>query len=321
MKAAITGGAGFIGHHVVHALLARGDRVSVLDNFSTGNRNRLASLGAEVVVTEGNVLDPAALDAALAGCDVVIHLAAIASVAQSLVDPRLTDDVNVGGTIEVVLAAARAGVGRVVLAGSSAVYGIPDSLPCRETDRPEPRSPYGASKLAAEHYLHSVGRLHGVHTAALRFFNVYGPGQDPASEYSAVVPRFITAALDGRRPVINGSGDITRDFVYIGDVVDAILLAASPTGPLELTCNVASGLATDLHALLDAVSAAVGRRVEPVVGPPRPGDIPHSLADTSRAAEVLGFHARVPLAEGIARTVASLQAGAAPAGATDAVAT
>ena len=314
MKAAVTGGAGFIGHHLLGGLVTDGHRVSVIDDFSTGRRGRLAPLDGRFVLTTGSVLDPAALDHAFAGCDVVFHLAAIASVAQSLVEPRLTNDVNVGGTIEVMLAAARAGVKRVVLAGSSAVYGIPERLPCRESDRPDPRSPYAASKLAAEHYQHSLGRLYGVETVALRFFNVYGPGQDPASEYAAVVPRFITAVLEGRRPVINGSGDISRDFVYVGDVVEACRLAAQPAAPSALTCNVASGLPTGLDELLGSMCAAVGRNVDPVLGAERPGDIPHSLADTLLAAEALGYRARVTLGEGIARTVASFRESASPEG-------
>ena len=203
MRAAVTGGAGFIGHHLVAGLLMRGDQVNVIDDFSTGRRSRLAPFGDRVMVTEGSVLDPSALDEALAGCEVVFHEAAIASVAQSLVAPRLTNDVNTNGTIEVMLAAARHGVRRVMFAGSSAVYGVPEELPCRESQRPNPMSPYGASKLAAEHYVHSLGQLHGVETSVLRYFNVYGPGQDPTAEYAAVVPRFITAVLSGGRPIIN----------------------------------------------------------------------------------------------------------------------
>ncbi len=312
MKAAITGGAGFIGHHLLGALLADGDQVNVIDDFSTGQLGHLAPYDGRFALTAGSVLDPDALDQAVAGRDVVFHLAAIASVAQSLAMPRLTNEINVGGTIEVMLAAARAGVRRVVLAGSSAVYGIPETLPCRESDWPDPRSPYAASKLAAEHYLHSLGRLIGVETVALRFFNVYGPGQDPASEYSAVVPRFITAVLEGRRPVINGSGQISRDFVYVGDVVEACRRAAQPAAPSALTCNIASGLPTDLDALLGAVCTAAGRSIDPVLGTERPADIPHSLADISLAADALGYRARVELAEGIALTVASFRSSTSP---------
>lgn len=307
MRAAVTGGAGFIGHHLVTGLLSRGDQVNVIDDLSTGQRSRLASFGGRVVVTEGSILDPSALDEVLAGCEVVFHEAAIASVARSLVEPRMTNDVNVNGTIEVILAAARHGVRRVVFAGSSAVYGAPEELPCRESQRPDPMSPYGASKLAAEHYLHSLGQLHGVETAVLRYFNVYGPGQDPMAEYAAVVPRFIMAALNGGRPMINGSDDISRDFVYVEDVVEANLLAARPSSPSFLTCNIASGLRTSLRELLSAISVAAGRDMEPDFGPPRPGDIQHSQADISVARQELGYNPAVSLNDGIARALESFR--------------
>lgn len=303
MRAAVTGGAGFIGHRLVAGLLARGDQVGVIDDFSTGSRSRLAPPGHHAVVTEGSILDPSALDEALAGCEVVFHEAAVASVAQSLVAPRLTNDVNTNGTIEVMLAAVRHGVRRVVFAGSSAVYGAPVAVPCRETDRPEPISPYGASKLAAEHYVHSLGRLHGVETAVLRYFNVYGPGQDPKAEYAAVVPRFIAAVLHGSRPIINGTGDISRDFVYVDDVVEANMLAARPSSPTGLTFNIASGSQTSLLELLQAIGAAVGHDIDPAFGPPRPGDIQFSQADISLAQQALGYNVMVPLSEGIDRMV------------------
>jgi UDP-glucose 4-epimerase len=304
MRAAITGGAGFIGHHLVRGLLAGGHEVSVIDDFSSGHRSRLRPFGDRIDLTEASVLDPEALDAALAGCEVVFHEAAIASVARSIREPRLTNEVNASGTIEVVLAAARHGVRRVVLAGTSAVYGVPDVLPCSEAMLPDPRSPYGASKLAAEHYLHSLGSLLGIETVALRYFNVYGPGQDPRSEYAAVVPRFITSVLDGMRPVVNGTGDISRDFVHVDDVVEANLLASRSSSPSGITCNIASGTRTTLLDLLEAVSAAAGRDANPVFGPHRPGDIPHSQADVALAREALGFEARVPLRAGIADTLA-----------------
>jgi UDP-glucose 4-epimerase len=202
------------------------------------------------------------------------------------------------------LAAARHRVRRVVLAGSSAVYGAPEELPCRETQLPDPASPYGASKLAAEHYLHTLGTLFGVETVALRYFNVFGPGQDPASEYAAVVPRFVTAILEGRVPVVYGTGQISRDFTYVDDVVGANLLACRPFGRPALTCNIASGSRYTLLELLETISAAAGRQVVPAFGPPRPGDIQHSQADISLARRVLGYEARVPLLEGITRTVA-----------------
>lgn len=304
MKILVTGGAGFIGHHLVHGLLDRGDQVNVIDDFSTGYRSRLDPFLDRIGLTEGSILDPRALDEAVATCDAILHEAAIPSVARSQSTPRLTNEVNVSGTIELMLAAARHGVQRVVLAGSSSVYGVPVKLPCRETQRPDPRSPYGVSKLAAEHYVHTLGQLHGVETVVLRYFNVFGPGQDPASEYAAVVPRFVTAVLDGRRPIINGTGDISRDFTYIDNVVEANLLASRLSRPSALTCNVACGSRYSLLELLQTICDTAGNQVDPVFGPPRPGDIRHSQADLSVAHQALGYKVAVPFREGIARTVA-----------------
>lgn len=297
--AVVTGGAGFIGHHIVAGLRARGDAVTIVDDLSSGRRERLAAEpGVRAVV--GSVLDAAVLDEALAGADVVFHHAAVASVARSLDEPALVNEINVGGTIAVVEAAARQGVRRVVLASSSAVYGTSDQLPCREQQRPDPISPYGAGKLAAEHYLHALGAARGVETVALRYFNVFGPGQDPASDYAAVVPRFITAVAEGRSPVINGDGGITRDYIFVADVVRANLLAA--TGPSGLTCNIASGRETSLAELVRLVGEAAGRDAVPVIGPPRQGDILHSMAAVDLARTALGFEAQTPLVDGLRAT-------------------
>ena len=304
MRLLVTGGAGFIGHHLVAKLVERGDEVSVMDDFTTGFRWRVEPFKEDIRLVEGSVLDAEALDRAARGCDVILHEAAIPSVARSLVAPRLTNDVNVNGTIEVMLAAARLGVGRVVLAASSSAYGAAEQLPCRETQSPAPLSPYAASKVAAEHYLHTLGAAHGIATIALRYFNVFGPGQDPDSEYSAVVPKFTTAVLDSIRPTINGTGEISRDFTFIENVVDANILAAAPSAPSGLTCNIGCGARYSLIELLRAIADAAGVRVEPIFGPPRPGDVPHSLADIALAERELGYRVRVPFGEGVARTVA-----------------
>jgi UDP-glucose 4-epimerase len=303
MKALVTGGAGFVGHHLVQALVERGDQVRVIDDLTTGQLDRLAPVLDRITFVEGSILDRSALDRAAAGVEVVFHEAALASVARSVADPRGTDDVNVTGTIEVLLAAARYGARRIVFAGSSAVYGVPESLPCSEDQRPAPTSPYGVSKLAAELYLHAIGVSHGLETASLRYFNVYGPGQDPASEYAAVIPKFVTAVLRGDRPTIFGDGGISRDFVHVSDVVAANMLAASAAAPSGLTYNIASGVRTTLLELLDAVCAAVGRTVEATRGPARAGDIPASVADISVARRELGFAPQVSLHDGIADTV------------------
>lgn len=304
VKALVTGGAGFIGHHLVRALLERGDTVHVIDDYSTGRSQRLDPYRSSIILVEGSILDPAALDAACAGVDVIFHQAAIPSVARSLVEPLLSNSVNVTGTIEVMLAAARHRVGRVVFAASSSVYGTPESLPCKESFRAHPESPYGASKLAAEHYLRTLGQQHGVDTVALRYFNVFGPGQDPQSEYAAVIPRFVTAVLEGKRPTVNGTGEVSRDFTYIDNVVAANLAAARVDAPSGVTCNVACGERHTLLQLLQAIGEVAGVDPNPVLGPARPGDIVHSLADITLARQLLGYDVLVPFGEGIRRTVA-----------------
>lgn len=304
MRTLVTGGAGFIGHHLVRSLVERGDSVAVIDDLSTGFASRLEPYRDKVSIHEGTVLDPGALDRAAASCEVIFHEAAIPSVARSILAPRATNEANVTGTIEVMLAAARQGVRRVILAGSSSVYGIPAELPCHEGLKPAPRSPYGASKLAAEHYVHTLGEFHGIETVVLRYFNVFGPGQDPNSEYSAVIPRFAMAVLENRSPTINGDGGISRDFTYVDNVVNANLLAASSSVSSGLTCNIACGSRYTLLELLDSIGDAAGHRVEPVFGPPRAGDILHSQADIAVAQVSLGYSVVVPFREGIARTIA-----------------
>ncbi len=304
MRVLITGGAGFIGHHLVRRLLDRGDQVAVLDDFSTGLEWRLAPYLGRISLVRGSVLVPADLDRAAASCDVILHHAALASVAQSLLDPLRTNDVNVGGTIETMLAARRQGVRRVVLAGSSSVYGAADELPCRESQRATPQSPYGASKLAAEHFLHALGELHGIETAVLRYFNVFGPGQDPSQEYSAVIPRFITAVLAGDRPTIYGNGQISRDFIHVDDVVRANLLAADSSSPTGISVNIASGTSLSILDLLAAINHAASTSLEPRFEPARSGDIARSEADIGLALTTLGFETGISLADGLAETVA-----------------
>lgn len=304
MRALVTGGAGFIGHHLVRRLLEQGDQVKVIDDLSTGFAWRLDLFRDRITVVDGTILDPKALDRAVESAEVIFHEAAIPSVARSVIAPLASHAANATGTIEVMLAAARHGVRRVIMAGSSSVYGPAAELPCRETQRPAPSSPYGTSKLAAEHYLHTIGKLNGVETVVLRYFNVFGPGQDPASEYSAVIPRFATAVLEGQTPTINGSGEISRDFTYVDNVVEGNLLAANVSSPSGITCNIACGTRFTLLELLEAIGDAAGRRVEPVFGPARPGDIVHSQADITLARETLGYTPVVSFQEGIAKTVA-----------------
>ena len=303
MRALVTGGAGFIGHHLIAALLDRGDEVAVLDDLSTGSMDRLAPFGRQIRTVIGDVRDPRAVDEAIEGAEIVFHDAALPSVARSVKDPRLTNEINTTGTIEVMLGAARVGVRRVVYAASSSVYGSTPELPRRETQRPDPQSPYAASKLAAEHYLHTLGALHGVETVALRYFNVFGPGQDPTSEYAAVVPRFIVAGLTGEQPKVHGDGHQSRDFTYIDNVVAANLAAAARPGVSGLTCNVGCGGRFSLLELLARIEAALGYRLTPQFGPARPGDVPHSQADISVAIERLGYDPAVGFDDGVRRTV------------------
>jgi UDP-glucose 4-epimerase len=304
VKALVTGGAGFIGHHLVLGLLDAGWGVTVIDDLSTGYAERLMPFADRIEFIESDIRDSAALDRAISGSDVVFHEAAIPSVARSVADPRRSNDVNVTGTIEMMLAAARAKVRRIVFAGSSSVYGISPELPRRETQRADPRSPYAVSKLAAEHYIHTLGELTGIETVVLRYFNIFGPGQDPKSTYAAVVPRFITAALRSEAPTVYGDGHQSRDFTYIDNVVAANVLAAERAGISGLTCNIGCGGRFDLLELLDAIAAEIGRPIIPVFEPPRPGDVPHSQADVSLARDRLGYQIAVDFGEGIRRTVA-----------------
>ncbi len=303
MRILVTGGAGFIGHHLVLALLERGDDVVVLDDFSTGLRHRLAPVVDRIELVEGDIREPAHVERAMRDVAVVLHQAAIPSVARSVADPVRSNSVNVDGTIQVMLGAAAAGVRRVVMAGSSSVYGASPELPRRETQRPDPRSPYAVSKLAGEQYLHTLGELHGIETVVLRYFNVFGPAQDPASQYAAVVPKFITAALDGVAPVVHGDGRQSRDFTFIDNVVSANLLAATVPGVTGLTANVGCGGRFDLLDLLDRIGAAVGPMEPPVFEPTRAGDVRDSEADITIAREHLGYDVLVSFDEGVRRTV------------------
>jgi UDP-N-acetylglucosamine/UDP-N-acetyl-alpha-D-glucosaminouronate 4-epimerase len=303
MRILITGGAGFIGHHLVAAALDRGDDVVVLDDFSTGLRSRLEPVLNDITLIEGDLRDAPTVARATDGVEVVLHQAAIPSVARSVADPIRSNSVNVDGTITLMLACAAAGVRRVVAAGSSSVYGSSPELPRRETQRPDPRSPYAVSKLATEQYVHTLGELHGVETVVLRYFNVYGPGQDPLSQYAAVVPLFITAALAGERPTVHGDGHQSRDFTYIDNVVSANLLAAAAPGASGLTANIGCGGRFDLLELLDRIGVAVGHAPDPIFVDTRAGDVRDSEADISVARERLGYQVLVSFDDGVRQTV------------------
>jgi UDP-glucose 4-epimerase len=301
--ALVTGGAGFIGSHLVDRLVREGWRVRVLDDLSSGREENLEASRASIELVAGDVRDPSLLERCVRGVEVAFHQAAVPSVPRSVAEPIRTHEVNVTGTLLLLEAARRAGVRRVVYAASSSAYGDAPELPKVESLPPRPRSPYALQKWVGESYCQLYTSLFGLETVALRYFNVYGPRQDPNSEYAAVVPRFVTACLCGEPPVIYGDGEQTRDFTYVDDAVAANLLAAEAPRAAGEVANVAGGRRASLRELLAAVADLCGVRPEPRHEPARPGDVRDSLADLSRARELLGYAPEVPLREGLARTV------------------
>ena len=310
----VTGGGGFIGSNLAEALLRGGEDVRVLDDFSTGRRGNLAeaetwarSGGARFELLEGDLRDPATCLRAVSGVDYVLHQAAIPSVQRSVKDPMATNAVNVTGTLQLLVAARDAAVKRFVFASSSSLYGESETLPKVETMPAAPISPYGLQKLAGESYCGIFHRLYGLPTVALRYFNVFGPRQDPGSEYSAVIPRFVAALRDGGRPTVFGDGEQTRDFTFVANVVQANRRACqAPPEALGLAYNVACEERISLNGLLQVLGELMGKRPDPVYAPARPGDIKHSLADIARARKLLGYAPQIALREGLRRTVESL---------------
>ena len=299
----VTGGAGFIGSHVTAELLRRGHAVRVLDNFSTGKRENLAAIGGEVELVEGDIRSYERTHAATQGVDCVVHLAALPSVPRSIQDPLTTNEVNVTGTLNVVLAARDAGARRVVMASSSSVYGRAPELPKTERLVPQPISPYGVSKLAAEQYCMGLNAVYGIEVAALRYFNVFGPRQDPNSQYSGVIPKFLTQTLDGAPLVVFGDGTQSRDFTYVDNVVAATLSASECRLDGPLICNVGCGSAHTVLALAEAVGRIAKRAVQIEHVPVRPGDVLNSFADITVARESLGYEPTIGLEEGLERTL------------------
>ncbi len=312
----VTGGAGFIGSHLVEALLRRGEGVVALDDFSTGRRENLTAAilarqrgAAEPEVIDGDIRDPATVRRALRGVQYVLHQAALPSVQRSVEDPGATHAVNVTGTLNLLVAAREAGVRRFVYASSSSVYGDSPTLPKVETMTPAPLSPYAVSKLAGEHYCRVFYGLYGLETVALRYFNVFGPRQDPTSQYAAVVPNFVTAALAGRAPTIYGDGLQSRDFTFIDNAVDANLKACeAPVTVSGRAYNIACGTAATLLDLLRILERLTGSSIRAIHDQPRPGDVRHSLAAIDEACLRLGYEPKVTLEEGLRRTVDALRA-------------
>jgi UDP-glucose 4-epimerase len=306
----ITGGAGFIGSHIARTLVASGTRVRILDNFSGGRLQNLAPILDDIELVTGDIRDMSAVAAAVRGVDVVFHEAAEPSVPRSIADPGATMDINVSGTLNVLTAARDAGVRRFVLASTCAIYGDSPVSPKREAVAPSPLSPYAISKLTGEQLCAAFTQLYGFEAVALRYFNVFGPRQDPTSAYAAVVPKFLASLQAGVSPVIYGDGEQSRDFVAVSDVVRANLLAASVPGVAGQVFNIASGRSTTVNNVFETLQRLTGIDVPARYEPARPGDIRDSLADTTTARERLGFVAETSFEDGVAAIVAEEAAAA-----------
>ena len=307
MRMLVTGGGGFIGSHLVERLLTDGHEVRVLDNFATGRRENLPGVIGNVDLVEGDIQSYERAHTAVRGCDIVFHQAALPSVPRSVQDPLTSHASNVTGTLNVLLAARDSGVRRVVFASSSSVYGANPTLPKSEGMIPLPISPYAVAKLAAENYCRAFTAVYGLETVSLRYFNVFGPRQDPLSQYSAVIPNFISAGLEGRQPSVFGDGEQSRDFTYVDNVVEANLLAAFADGIEGGTYNVACGERITLNRLLGELEAVLDTPIAANHEPARPGDVRHSQADISKIGSDLGYRTTVDFQEGLRRTVAYYQ--------------
>lgn len=304
MKIVVTGGAGFIGSNLVEALVARGENVRVLDDFSTGKRENLAPWIDQIELIEGSITDPKAVERAVQGVDYVLHQGALPSVPKSVELPRESNEANISGTVNVLIAARDAGVKRVVYAASSSAYGNTETLPKVETMPACPLSPYAIQKYAGELYMNVFYETYGLETVALRYFNIFGPRQDPKSQYAAVIPKFIMATLKDEPPTIYGDGKQSRDFTFIENVVNANLAACVAGAKCAgQVMNIACGERIDLLELARVIREKIGGGKEPVHEPDRAGDVKHSLADITRAKELIGYEPKVKFAEGIERTI------------------
>jgi UDP-glucose 4-epimerase len=299
----VTGGAGFIGSHIAETLIEQGERVRVLDNLSTGHLANMDGFRDRIEFIEGDLVDAPLMAKIVEGVDCIFHQAALASVPRSVETPLATNASCVTGTVTLLDAARRAGVRRMVYAGSSSAYGDQPTSPKRETNLPAPISPYGAAKLAAEYYCRAFTATYGFETVSIRYFNVFGPRQDPESPYAAVIPLFITAILSRQQPVIYGDGRQSRDFTYVANVVRANLLAADAPNVAGRTFNAAGGHSIDLLTLIDRLNRLLGTDVQPLHADPRPGDIRESLADISQARKMLGYEPIVDFEEGLRRSI------------------
>jgi len=299
----VTGGAGFIGSNIVVELLKRKDQVRVLDNFSTGRRENLTDFMGRIELVEGDLRDFKMVKRAVEGVDYVLHLGALASVPRSIRDPMTSNEVNVNGTINILLAAIGTSIKRIVYASSSSIYGDTPALPKVETMPPNPRSPYAVSKLAGEYYCRLFHAMYGLETVALRYFNIFGPRQDPSSQYAAVIPLFIKAMLKGEKPTIFGDGLQSRDFTFVANAVQANLLAANAPEAPGRVVNIACSERYSLNELIEKLNSILGTKIEPLHTEARIGDVKHSLADISQARRILGYEPLVDFEEGLSKTV------------------
>ncbi|MBX3197166.1 MAG: SDR family oxidoreductase [Labilithrix sp.] len=305
----VTGGAGFIGSSIAEKLLASGERVRILDDFSTGRRSNVEGLKGEVEIVEGSIVDAALVERAMKGVEVVFHEAAIPSVARSVDEPQVSMLANVQGTTVVLDAARHAKVRRLVFAASSSAYGDTPTLPKVETMTPAPLSPYAISKLTGEQLLTVFSSLYGIETLSLRYFNVFGPRQDPNSQYAAVIPNFIKAAMAKTRPTVFGDGEQTRDFCFIDNTVNANLLAAGTKNKLTgQVVNIACGERISLNTLLEHISAESGHKLDAIYEPTRAGDVRDSLASIDAARDLIGYEPTVDVRSGLKKTYAAFKA-------------
>lgn len=303
MHVLVTGGAGFIGSNIVEELLLQGHSVRVLDNFATGLRANIAPFTDDIELIEGDVQSYERVHNAVRGVEVVLHQGALPSVPRSIQDPLTTNAVNITGTLNVLLASRDSDVRRVVYASSSSVYGESETLPKHEGMALEPLAPYAVAKLSGEYYCQAFARVYPIETVCLRYFNVFGPRQDPTSQYSAVIPNFIGKMLAGRQPTIHGDGTQSRDFTYVANIVDANIRAATAEDVCGEVFNVACGSAATLNQLVDELNTIIGTNIAPVYAERRLGDIRHSLADISKAKKMFDYEPTVGFSEGLRRTV------------------
>ena len=299
----ITGGAGFIGSNIAHELVRRGEKVRIVDNFSTGSMRNISDIFDRIELIEADVRDLESMRRAMEGVDFVLHQAALPSVARSVSDPIATSEVNISGTLNMLVAARDAGIKRFVYAASSSAYGNTPALPKREDMEPCPLSPYAVSKLAGEHYCRIFYQLYGLETVSLRYFNVFGPGQDPLSQYSAAIPKFVTSMFEGKPITVYGNGNQSRDFTYVQNVVNANLLACKSPDLKGEVMNIACGNGISLNQLISALEEIMSVRANVIRTDPRAGEVLHSCADISKARAWIGYEPAITFNEGLSKTV------------------